>query len=65
MTDQQAAENWREAQAVGLDDEQDPQECDFCPHPYHGLEACQHDRTTHAEGIEIDGPCGCMGKERR
>ena len=42
MTDQKAAENWREAQAVGPDYEQEPEECDFCPHPYHG--------TTHAEG---------------
>jgi hypothetical protein len=37
--------------------------CEECDHPMseHGPEGCDHDRQIHADGIEIDGPCGCKG----
>lgn len=37
------------------------EECDWCCHPAHGSTPCEHDRTIEADGIEIDGPCGCIG----
>lgn len=39
-----------------------PLECDQCGHPvseHTVAEGCTHDRTIRADGIEIDGPCGC------
>lgn len=38
-------------------------ECGFCFHPRHEGTVCEHTRTIHGDGIDIDGPCGCGGEE--
>lgn len=51
----------RKPDALGVTPE--PAVCGFCFHPYHEGTVCEHTRTIHGDGIEIDGPCGCGGEE--